>query len=239
MMTNVCIKKDNEEINNDRKLSIEEIVCAYIDGLFERIDDGHLKIVDQYWSVLIGEEDKYAFDTKSYDCLMKCTNEDIVEFKKRFLSLLKALQSIAEYENNNEELPNDLKKISDKYLKDYAVDDFDLDKIASIEYKNYTLYKLKKIEAKLSDEDEKAYFDDDVTISDEETKYAKLFLDRIHQQTVERIGSGYDGEKVIYVCKRICKLFALKGYSFLIVNEAKQLAETMMMHEFTTFREEI
>lgn len=170
---------------------------------------------------------------------MNCTKEDIIEFKKRFLSLLKALQSIAEYEKNNEELPNDLKKISDKYLKDYAVDDFDLDKIVSIEYKNYTLYKLKKIEAKLSDEDEKAYFDDDVTVSDEETKYAKLFLDCVHQQTVKRIGNGYDGEKVIYVCKRICKLFALKDYNFLIVNEAKQLVETMMMNEFAVSREEI
>ncbi len=234
------VKEDDEFLRKERKFSLEEVVCSYIDELFERIDsDAHLKIVDQYWSAFIGDEDKYVFDTKSYDCLMKCTKEDIVEFKKRFLSLLSSLKSIAEYENNNEELTDDLKKIGDKYLKDYDVDDFDLDKIASIELKNYTLYKLKKIRSNLSEEDEKGYLDDDVTISNEETRCVQMFLDCIHQQTVERLGNGYDGEKVIYVCKRICKLFELKSNLFLIANEAKQLAEIMLMNEFAVSREEI
>lgn len=234
----------NNKENRDKPFSIEKFICSDIDELFSSIDkDGNLRIIDQYWSALVGGEDRFVFDNKSYDCIMSCTKEDIEEFKKRILYLLTSLQNIAEYENRNEKLPEELQKVADKYLKDYDVEGFDLDKIASIEFKNYTLYKLRRIAEnnpfQLTEDDDEMYYDDKVTVSEQESKYVKKFLDHIHQQVVERIGDGFDGEKIIYTCKRICKLMALKSNKVIIAMEASQLQTTMFMNEFAISREEL
>lgn len=234
----------NNKDNRDKPFSIEKSICSDIDSLYSSIDkNGYLNIIDQYWSALVGDKDKFVFDNKSYECVMSCTKEDIDEFKKRVIYLLTSLQNIAEYENKNEKLPEQLQKIADKYLKDYDVEGFDLEKIASIELKNYTLYKLRRIAEnnpfQLTEDDEDIYYDDKVTVSEEESEYVKKYLDHIHQQVVERIGDGFDGEKIIYTCKRICKLMALKSNEIIIAFEASQLAETMLMNEFAISREEI
>ena len=124
------------------------------------------------------------------------------------------------------------------YLRDLDTGDFDVDRcdeiydkldvIADIKYLGGLVSKGEKLED-IQKEILTSYID--VTVSEEEIKYRRAYIDYLHKQSEMRIGKNICAHDVIMRAWRVWKVISFGAPEIIIFNEARQFAAAFVLHE--------
>ena len=189
----------------------------------------------------------------SYRCKMDWNLAKYEKVLAKFNDLYASLEEIGkkyeELEENSENVEailgsGVLLDVWNLYLRELDDGGFDQEKFDEIYDKLYTVANVKDIASRIVkgeqiEDFEKETLTEDmgVTVTAEELKYRRDYLDHRHKESERRFGPGICAYDLYLRPWRICKLISLGAPKIIILNEARQFAAAFVLHEYGISRE--
>lgn len=189
----------------------------------------------------------------SYRCKIDWNLDKYEKVLKKFNRVYSSLKEIAKFYDElyiqekppKEVLKNDtLIDVWNTYLAELDRGEFQNKKFNEIDDKLTMISWVKNIAKSITDGEKIADFEKsiisehiDLTVSDEEVKYRKDFLEHLQKQAELRIGNNICAYDVLVRSWRVCRLFSLGAPDGVINNEGKQFAAAFVLHEYGISRE--
>ncbi len=237
--------------------------AEFITLLFERTDeDGVLYIPGWHydrpgweWGVNTDENDSYRcrvdWNMVKYEKLMD-------EFETLYAALKKISQHRSHLDGLHGEKPRKitletakevlkdetLAQIWYTYVRPYEIENIDIDRVYDIMDRWETVEWVKSIAEELAkgkklDKYQKEILTEymDIHVTTEEKEYYCKYMDALREHAEQRLGKSICAYEVIFRARRLCRLFELNPPPVILNNEARCLAETLLLHKHGVSKE--
>ncbi len=222
--------------NPDHPLNIS--ASDAIINMFEHTDENGILYIPE-WPYDNIDNDKERF----YKCVMDWNFVDLDDALYYYESLYDNLKKIAENwdvicsSSAETVLSEDLLKVWNKYIRDFEIGDIDMEQISDISDKYETISIIASISNKrslgeeLSNDDQTFYSDyKDVSVTEEEAALYSAYKDAIYADSKRRVGDNLAAYDVVIRARRLCRLMSLEAPAIILENEARLLAQAMVIH---------
>lgn len=207
-------------------------------SMFDHTDDNGILYIPE-WPYDNNRDDKERF----YRCLMNWNDVDLDDALYHYESLYNELKEIAEKwdvissGSAEEILPENLLKVWNKYIRDFETGNINMEQVSDISDRYETISLIESIKNKVSAnaellKDELSFYSEykDTSVSEEENTLYAEYKDAIYADAKNRVGDNLAAYDVVIRARRLCRLMALGAPTIIIDNEARLLAQAMVIH---------
>lgn len=209
-------------------------------NMFEHTDENGILYIPE-WPYDNNYDEKERF----YKCTMNWNEADLDVALDYYKSLYDNLKKIAENwdaicsSSAETVLTEDLLKVWNKYIRDFEIGDIDMGLIMDISDRMDTIAMINSTAEKISSgikvsKEDMSFYNDykDTAVSEEEEALYNIYRKAIHADAERRVGENVAAYDVVIRAKRLCRLMLLEAPAIVLENEARLLAQAMVIHTY-------